>query len=187
MVALPNITRWKMLRPSPAFFLRLNLCTSLRIAMCSQKPGWFSSLMKVSLLLETSFYRAESSIPKMFILHADDTSTQKLEWWNKAWKIGFHWEQNICKVRLGLQIHFCQTLCSSIWIPCNSKQYHLTKMWNCYPLEIMLVTKWIPMCMYAKKEGDNDNDNSYSYEEEAKHHDDKSYISLPAGGSISGQ
>ena len=35
----------------------------------------------------------------------------------------------------------------------------------------------------CKKEGDNDN----SYEEEAKHHDDKSYISLPAGGSISGQ
>ena len=39
----------------------------------------------------------------------------------------------------------------------------------------------------CKKEGDNDNDNSYSYEEEAKHHDDKSCISLPAGGSISGQ
>ena len=128
MVSLPNITRWKMLRPSPAFFLRLNLCTSLRIAMCSQKPGWFSSLIKVSLLLATSFYRAESSIPKMFILHADDTSTQKLEWWNKAWKICFHREQNICKVRLGLQIHFCQTLCSPIWIPCNSKRYQLTKL-----------------------------------------------------------
>ena len=123
---------------------RLNLSTSLRIAMCSQKPGWFSPLIKFSLLLATSFYRAESSIPKMFILHADDTSTQKLEWWNKAWKIGFHWEQNICKVRLGLQIHFCQTLCSPIWILCNSKRYHLTKIWDCYSLEIVLAAKWIP-------------------------------------------
>ena len=61
--------------------------------------------------------------------------------------------------------------------PDQNMKVLLTRNYVCYKMN-----SEVHVC---KKEGDNDN--SYSYEEEAKHHDDKSYISLPAGGSISGQ
>ena len=39
----------------------------------------------VIFIVKIRQYRTESTISKMYMVHADDTSTEKLEWWNRRW------------------------------------------------------------------------------------------------------
>ena len=46
---------------------------------------FYSLLIWVIFIVKINHYRAESTISKMYMVHADDTSTEKLEWWNRRW------------------------------------------------------------------------------------------------------